>query len=45
MAGVIPIICVGEGLEIRQAGEQVPYCLAQVDGALAASVRPTSAPW
>ncbi len=33
--GVIPIICVGEGLEVRQAGEQVAYCLAQVDGALA----------
>ena len=33
--GVIPIICVGEGLEIRQAGEHVPHCLAQVDGALA----------
>ena len=33
--GVIPIICVGEGLEIRQAGEHVPHCLTQVDGALA----------
>lgn len=34
-AGLIPIVCVGEGLEIRKAGEQVPYTLAQVDGALA----------
>jgi triosephosphate isomerase len=30
-----PIVCVGEGLEIRQAGDQVPYTLAQVDGSLA----------
>lgn len=34
-AGIVPIICVGEGLDIRQNGEQVPYTLAQVDGALA----------
>jgi len=32
---MIPIVCVGEGLEIRQAGEHVPYTLAQVDGSLA----------
>lgn len=32
--GVIPIICVGEGLDIRKAGEHVSYTLAQVDGAL-----------
>ncbi len=30
-----PIVCVGEGLDVRQAGEQVPYTLAQVDGSLA----------
>lgn len=30
-----PIVCVGEGLDIRKAGEHVPYTLAQVDGALA----------
>lgn len=30
-----PIVCVGEGLEIRKAGDQVSYTLAQVDGALA----------
>ncbi|GIH28297.1 triosephosphate isomerase [Acrocarpospora phusangensis] len=29
-----PILCVGEGLPIRQAGDQVPYTIAQVDGAL-----------
>lgn len=29
-----PILCVGEGLEVRRAGEQVSHCLAQVDGAL-----------
>ncbi len=34
-AGIKPIICVGEGLDIRQAGDHVPYTLAQVDGALA----------
>jgi triosephosphate isomerase len=34
-AGMTPIVCVGEGLEVRQAGEQVPYTLAQVDGSLA----------
>lgn len=33
-AGIVPIICVGEGLDVRQAGEQVPHTLAQVDGAL-----------
>ena len=34
-AGITPIVCVGEGLEIRQAGEQVPFTLGQVDGSLA----------
>ena len=33
-AGMTPIVCVGEGLGIRQAGEHVPHCLAQVDGSL-----------
>ena len=32
-ADLTPIVCVGEGLEVRQAGEQVAYTLAQVDGA------------
>lgn len=32
--GIIPIVCVGEGLDIRKAGDQVSYTLAQVDGAL-----------
>ncbi len=31
---ITPIVCVGEALEIRKAGEQVPYVLAQVDGSL-----------
>ena len=30
-----PIVCVGEGLDVRQAGEHVGYTLAQVDGSLA----------
>ena len=33
--GVTPILCVGEGLEIRKAGDQVAYTLAQVEGGLA----------
>lgn len=32
--GLTPILCVGEGLDIRKAGEQVSYTLAQLDGAL-----------
>ncbi|TRW44279.1 triose-phosphate isomerase [Georgenia yuyongxinii] len=32
-AGITPIICVGEGLDVRKAGDQVSYTLAQVDGA------------
>lgn len=34
-ASMTPIVCVGEGLEVRQAGEQVPFTLAQVEGSLA----------
>jgi triosephosphate isomerase len=34
-AKMTPIVCVGEGLDVRRAGEQVPYTLAQVDGSLA----------
>lgn len=33
-ASMTPIVCVGEGLEVRQAGEQVPFTLAQVEGSL-----------
>ncbi|MEV5677684.1 MULTISPECIES: triose-phosphate isomerase [unclassified Streptomyces] len=32
--GLTPILCVGEGLDIRKAGDQVSYTLAQLDGAL-----------
>lgn len=32
---ITPIVCVGEGLEVRKAGEHVAHTLAQVDGALA----------
>jgi triosephosphate isomerase len=31
---ITPIVCVGEGLEVRQAGEHVSHTLAQLDGAL-----------
>ena len=34
-AGMTPIVCVGEGLEVRQEGTHVPYCTSQVDGSLA----------
>ena len=33
--GIVPIVCVGEPLEVRQAGEHVAYTLAQVSGSLA----------
>jgi triosephosphate isomerase len=29
-----PIVCVGEGLAVRQAGEHVPHTMAQVEGSL-----------
>jgi triosephosphate isomerase (TIM) len=33
--GIPPIVCVGEDLAVREAGEQMPYVLAQLDAALA----------
>jgi triosephosphate isomerase len=33
--GLVPILCIGEGLEVRHQGRQVEYTLAQLDGALA----------
>jgi triosephosphate isomerase len=32
--GLVPIVCMGEGLPIRQSGEQVPHVLAQLDADL-----------
>ncbi|MFE6777348.1 triose-phosphate isomerase [Streptomyces sp. NPDC057702] len=32
--GITPILCVGEGLDVRKAGQHVPHTLAQVEGAL-----------
>ncbi|SOC49907.1 triosephosphate isomerase [Blastococcus aggregatus] len=32
--GLVPIVCVGEGLEVRKAGEHVAHCTAQLDAAL-----------
>ena len=32
--GIVPIVCIGEGLDIRKAGDQVSYTLAQLDGSL-----------
>jgi triosephosphate isomerase len=34
-SGMVPIVCVGENLEVRQAWEHVPHCMAQVEGSLA----------
>jgi triosephosphate isomerase (TIM) len=34
-AGLIPIVCVGEGLEVRRADGHVEHCVGQVDSALA----------
>ncbi|MDN5896062.1 MAG: triose-phosphate isomerase [Nocardioides sp.] len=34
-AGMTPIVCVGEGLEVRRAGGHCDHALAQVDGSLA----------
>ena len=42
--GLAPILCVGEGLAVRQAGEHVAHCVAQLVAALAgvpAGVLPT----
>jgi len=33
-AGRAPILCIGETLEIREAGDHVPHTLGQLDGAL-----------
>ena len=33
--GLTPVFCVGEGLEVRQAGEHVAHVLAQVEAGLA----------
>ncbi len=33
--GVVPIVCVGEGLEVRRAGGHVQHCVEQADASLA----------
>lgn len=32
--GLVPVVCVGEGLEVRQAGRQVEHTVAQLRGSL-----------
>jgi triosephosphate isomerase len=32
--GIVPIVCVGEGLEVRKAGEHVRHCTTQLDASL-----------
>ena len=34
-AGMTPIVCVGEGLDVRKEGSHVAYTLAQLEGSLA----------
>ncbi len=34
-AGMTPIVCVGEGLEVRQEWRHVEHCVGQVEGSLA----------
>ncbi len=33
--GLLPILCLGEGPEVRQAGNQIEHCLTQLDAGLA----------
>jgi triosephosphate isomerase (TIM) len=33
--GLTPIVCIGEGLDIREAGEHVSHCVKQLSGSLA----------
>jgi triosephosphate isomerase len=33
--GLTPIVCIGEGLEIREAGDHVSHCVTQLKGSLA----------
>ncbi len=32
--GLVPVLCVGEGLDVRRAGAHVAHCTAQLDAAL-----------
>jgi triosephosphate isomerase len=32
--GLVPIVCVGEGLDVRRAGEHAAYCTTQLDASL-----------
>ena len=34
-SGLTPVLCVGETLEVRQAGQQIPHTLGQLDASLA----------
>jgi triosephosphate isomerase len=33
--GLVPVVCIGEGLQVRKEGNHVGYTLGQLDGALA----------
>jgi len=35
VADIVPIVCVGEGLDVRKAGDQVSHTVGQVEGSLA----------
>ncbi|WP_369138852.1 triose-phosphate isomerase [Modestobacter versicolor] len=32
--GLVPVLCVGEGLDVRRSGAHVPHCTSQLDRAL-----------
>jgi triosephosphate isomerase (TIM) len=32
--GLVPIVCIGEGLDVRREGNHVGHCVGQIDGAL-----------
>ncbi len=34
-SAIIPVLCIGEPLEVREAGDHIPYTLTQLDGGLA----------
>jgi len=38
--GLLPILCLGERLEIRQTGDQIGHCLSQLDAGLAGMSAP-----
>jgi triosephosphate isomerase (TIM) len=42
-AGIVPILCIGETLEIREAGDHIGHTIGQLDGSLAGVTREQAA--